>query len=43
MEKRQLFILFFCSLIIWIVGNGLLPLLPVYAVRLGASSTQAGL
>jgi len=42
MEKRQLFLLFGCSLIPWIVGNGILPLLPVYAAHLGASSSAAG-
>ena len=43
MSKKQLIILFICSLIPWTVGNGLNPLLPVYAEQLGASSTAAGL
>ncbi len=43
MSKRLLAILFICNLIPWILGNGLSPLLPVYAVKLGANSTQAGL
>ena len=42
MSKRQLFSLFFCSLVPWTVGNGLLPLLPIYAARLGASPTTSG-
>jgi MFS family permease len=40
--KKQLVWLFFCSLIPWIVGNSLVPLLPVYAVKLGANSAVAG-
>jgi MFS family permease len=43
MSRKQLATLFICSLIPWIVGNGLIPLLPVYAVKLGADSTVAGL
>lgn len=42
MNKKQLFALFFCSLILWTVGNGLLPLLPVYATQLGAAPAVAG-
>ncbi len=42
-SKKQLSTLFICSLIPWTVGNGLNPLLPVYAGQLGASSTMAGL
>lgn len=42
-SRKQLISLFICSLIPWVVGNGLLPLLPVYAVELGADSTVAGL
>jgi len=41
-SRKQLASLFVCSLVPWIVGNGLLPLLPVYAVKLGADSTMAG-
>jgi len=37
MARKQLFALFLCSLIVWTVGNGLLPLLPAYAVHLGAA------
>ncbi len=42
-SRKQLASLFVCSLIPWVVGNGLLPLLPVYAVKLGADPTVAGL
>ncbi len=42
MSKKQLITLFICSLIPWTVGNGLTPLLPVYAGQLGASSTVTG-
>ncbi len=42
-NRKQLAALFICSLVPWVVGNGLLPLLPVYAVKLGADSTVAGL
>jgi MFS family permease len=42
MSKKQLVPLFICSLIPWSVGNGLIPLLPVYAGRLGANPTVTG-
>ena len=42
MSKKQLSALFFSSLIIWIVGAGLLPLLPVYAIQLGARPDIVG-
>jgi hypothetical protein len=42
MSKKQLFALFVCSLVPYVVGNGLLPLLPVYAAHLGAESAEAG-
>jgi MFS family permease len=41
-SSKQLVSLFICSLVPWTVGNGLLPLLPVYAIKLGADSTMAG-
>jgi len=41
-SKKQLVSIFVCSLIPWTVGNGLLPLLPVYAERLGANAIMAG-
>ncbi len=43
MGKKQLAILFVCTLVPYVVGNGVLPLLPVYATRLGASSAVTGL
>jgi MFS family permease len=42
-SRKQLASLFVSSLVPWVVGNGLLPLLPVYAVELGADSAVAGL
>ena len=42
MNKKLLAALFVCTLIPWILGNGLLPLLPIYAIQLGASQTMAG-
>ena len=39
---KQIFALFICSLVTWSVGNGLIPLLPVYAAELGASKAVAG-
>ncbi len=39
--RKQLFALFACSLVLWTVGNGLLPLLPLYDVHLGASPAVA--
>ncbi len=42
MEKKQLINLFLCSLAMFTVGNGLIPLLPVYAIRLGADPATAG-
>jgi len=42
MEKKQLVGLFICGLLLWTYGNGLLPLLPVYAKKLGAESDAIG-
>ncbi len=42
MPKKQLFALFACSLVGWIVVQGIIGLLPVYAVRLGADPSWAG-
>ena len=42
MDKKQLAGLFICCLLIWTLGNGLLPLLPVYATKLGAESDAIG-
>jgi len=40
--KKQLFALFFCSLVMFTVGSGFVPLLPIYAVRLGGDPSIAG-
>jgi len=42
MSRKKLASLFFSSLTIWIAGNGLIPLLPVYAQLLGADETISG-
>lgn len=42
MNGKQLSSLFLCSLIPWVLGNGLLPLLPVYASQLGAGPALVG-
>ena len=42
MSRKQLFALFLCSLFPWTVGNGLIPLLPVYATQLGATPVLVG-
>jgi MFS family permease len=42
MSKRQFAALFLCNLVGWTVGNGLLPLLPLYATRLGAGPVFTG-
>lgn len=43
MNRKKLASLFISSLTIWIAGNGLIPLLPVYAQILGADQTISGL
>jgi MFS family permease len=42
MSRKQLLALFSCNFIIWTVGNGIPPLLPVYARQLGAAPALAG-
>jgi MFS family permease len=42
MSRKQILALFVCSLVPWTVGNGLVPLLPVYATQLGADPATAG-
>ncbi|HEV8712243.1 MAG TPA: MFS transporter [Candidatus Binatia bacterium] len=42
MSRKQLCALFLCSLVPWTVGNGLIPLLPVYAIQLGATPVLVG-
>jgi len=41
-SRKQLFALFICNLVIWTLGNGLLPLLPVYVTQIGAAPAVAG-
>jgi MFS family permease len=41
-SNKQLAALFMCSLVSWIIVQGLLSLLPVYAVRLGADPASTG-
>jgi MFS family permease len=42
MKIKQFVSLIICSLVVWVIGNGLLPLLPVYAGRYGASPALVG-
>jgi MFS family permease len=42
MTRRILCSLFLCNLIPWVMGNGLFPLLPVYASQLGATPELIG-
>ena len=42
MAKKQLIALFICNLAVFSVGGGLVPLLPIYAGRLGADSILTG-
>jgi SET family sugar efflux transporter-like MFS transporter len=42
MSKKQLGALFLSSLAMFTAGNGLIPLLPIYAIQLGAETAIAG-
>jgi MFS family permease len=42
MSKKQLISLFLCILVPYTVGNGLLPILPVYATKMGAGPALTG-
>ncbi len=42
MDRRQIIALFTCGLVPWTIANGLIPLLPLYALDLGATQTSAG-
>lgn len=42
-ERRQLLALFGYSLVIWSLGNGVLPLLPIFALDFGATKFTTGL
>jgi MFS family permease len=41
-SRRQLLVLFLCSLVPWTIGNGIAPLLPLQAAGLGATQAMAG-
>jgi DHA1 family tetracycline resistance protein-like MFS transporter len=41
-SRKQLLLLFVGCLVPWTVGNGLMPLLPVYAIQFGASPAVTG-
>jgi MFS family permease len=42
MSKKQLGALFLSSLAMFTAGNGLIPLLPIYAIQLGSEAAIAG-
>jgi YNFM family putative membrane transporter len=42
MERKSYIPLFICSLTTWLVGVSIMPLLPIYAGELGASSSSTG-
>jgi MFS family permease len=42
MSKRQILTLFACNLVLWTIGQGIAPLLPVQAAGLGADQVLAG-
>ncbi len=42
MSRKQLIALLLCSTVYWAVGNGIVPLLPVFTVQLGADTAVAG-
>ncbi len=42
MPKKQLIALLLCSVVFWTVGNGIVPLLPVFTNSLGADTAVAG-
>ena len=41
-KRKQLIALFICSLVSWSIGYGLIPLLPIYAEKLGANAAISG-
>lgn len=41
-SKKQFSALFMISLIPWAIGNGLIPLLPIYVISMGADASIAG-
>ena len=43
MSKKQLLALSLCSIVPWTVGFGIIPLIPVYANKLGATAVISGI
>lgn len=41
-RNKQLLYLFYCNFVVWFIGMGLLPILPLYASQFGATSTGVG-
>ena len=42
MKRKHFIALFLCNLATWLVGVSIMPLLPLYAAKLGASSATTG-
>jgi MFS family permease len=42
-QNQQLISLFVCNFVIYFIGAGLMPILPLYAMEFGATATGAGL
>ena len=42
MKRKQLIGLFICSMVPWTIGNGMVALLPIYAVQMGANPAFTG-
>lgn len=42
MQRKHFIALFLCSLMTWLVGVSIMPLLPLYAAKLGATSAATG-
>jgi len=42
MSKKQILVLFLCGLVPWTIGNGMAPILPIYAAQMGASPAVVG-
>lgn len=42
MKNKQLFYLFICNFVVWFIGMGLLPILPLYVTEFGATPTITG-
>ena len=42
MSKKQLSLLFVCSLVPWTMASGYMPILPIYLLRFGITQVEAG-